>query len=246
MTTQSIALVTGGARGIGYACAEALSADGHRIVLADIDATGVVEAAAKLGGDSVGLGCDVGDSAQIDALFDRVESDYGAVGVLVNNAGIAAPGDLLDLPIEQFKKVIDVNLIGSFAALQRAAKGMVANRIEGAIVNMSSVNAVLSIPSIVAYCASKGGLNLLTKVMTCEWAKHNIQTNAVCPTVILTPMGEKVWGEPEKGGPMLAKIPLGRFGQPIEVADLVLFLCAPASNMICGETILIDGGYAAL
>ena len=94
--------------------------------------------------------------------------------------------------------------------------------------------------------ASKNGLNALTKVMTAEWAPYNVQSNAVLPTVILTPMGEQVWGDPARGDPMRAKIPLGRFGRPIEVADLVLFLASPASDLITGETILIDGGYTSL
>ena len=116
----------------------------------------------------------------------------------------------------------------------------------GKIINVSSQAGVVGIAGHGAYAASKGGLNLLTKVMACEWGPHNIQCNAVCPTVILTPLGAQVWGGPAKGGPMLAKIPLGRFGQPIEVADLVLFLASPASDLITGETILIDGGYTAV
>ena len=97
-----------------------------------------------------------------------------------------------------------------------------------------------------AYCASKGGLNMLTKVMTVEWAKHNIQINSVCPTVILTLMGEQVWGQPAIGDPMKAKIPAGRFGRPIEVADMILYLASSASDLVCGQDLLIDGGYTAV
>jgi NAD(P)-dependent dehydrogenase (short-subunit alcohol dehydrogenase family) len=116
----------------------------------------------------------------------------------------------------------------------------------GKIINVSSQAAVVGLDAHGAYCASKGGLNMLTKVMALEWGLHNIQVNAVCPTVILTPMGTKVWGDPAKAGPMLAKIPLGRFGQPVEVADLILFLASQASDLITGEAILIDGGYTAI
>ena len=97
-----------------------------------------------------------------------------------------------------------------------------------------------------SYAASKGGLIMLTKVMASEWGPHNIQANAIAPTVILTPMGEQVWGDPARGDPMRAKIPLRRFGRPVEVADLILFLASPASDLICGETVLIDGGYTVL
>jgi 2-deoxy-D-gluconate 3-dehydrogenase len=116
----------------------------------------------------------------------------------------------------------------------------------GKIINISSQAGVIGLEDHGVYCASKGALNQLTRVMTTEWSRHNIQVNAVCPTVILTPMGERVWGPPEKGGPMLAKIPLGRFGKPVEVADLVLYLASPASDLITGQCILIDGGYTAL
>ena len=125
MSEKPIALVTGGAQGIGLACAEALSADGFRIVLADINEA-VTEAAAGLGPDAVGLVCDMGDAGQINAMFDRIESEIGPVSALVNNAGIAAPGDFLDYDVETFRKVIDINLIGVFTALQRAARTMVA------------------------------------------------------------------------------------------------------------------------
>jgi NAD(P)-dependent dehydrogenase (short-subunit alcohol dehydrogenase family) len=115
----------------------------------------------------------------------------------------------------------------------------------GKIINVSSQAGVVGLEAHATYAASKGGLNMLTKVMTVEWAKHNIQINSVCPTVILTPMGEMVWGEPAKGDPMKAKIPANRFGRPVEVADLILFLASSASDLINGQDILIDGGYTA-
>jgi NAD(P)-dependent dehydrogenase (short-subunit alcohol dehydrogenase family) len=121
---------------------------------------------------------------------------------------------------------------------------MIAQR-RGKIINVSSQAGVVAIPGHGSYAASKGGLNLLTKVMAVEWGPHNIQCNAVCPTVILTPMGVQVWGDPAKSKPMLEKIPLQRFGQPVEVADLVLFLASPASDLITGEIVMIDGGYTA-
>jgi 2-deoxy-D-gluconate 3-dehydrogenase len=112
--------------------------------------------------------------------------------------------------------------------------------------NISSQAGVVGLVEHGAYGASKGGLNMLTKVMAVEWGPHNVQCNAVAPTVILTPMGERVWGDPQKGEPMKAKIPLGRFGQPVEVADLVLFLASPASDLMTGQVILLDGGYTAV
>lgn len=129
MTDKPIALVTGGAQGIGYACAEAIAGDGARVVLADINADGVTAAAKKLGGDAVAIVCDMGDPDQIAYLFDRIEADIGTVSILVNCAGIAITNDFLETPLEEFTSVINVNLVGTFIAIQRAARSMVAANI---------------------------------------------------------------------------------------------------------------------
>lgn len=129
-------------------------------------------------------------------------------------------------------------------AVEALAPKMIEKR-AGKIVNVSSQTSEVALDKHAAYMASKAGLNALTKVMTIEWAKYNIQSNAVCPTVIMTPMGEMVWGDPKVGDPMRAKIPLGRFGKPVEIADLVLFLASPASDLITGQIIFADGGYTA-
>ncbi len=242
MNERPIALVTGGAQGIGYACGEAIAADGASIVLADINADGVVAAADKLGSGAVGLACDMGDPEQIAALFDRIEREIGPVSILVNNAGIAAPGDFLETSLEQFRKVIDVNLIGTFVALQRAAKTMVANDIQGSIVNMSSVNAQVAIPSIAAYCASKGGVMQLTKATALALAPHNIRVNAVGPGSIDTEMMAGVNANPEAMKMVMSRTPLKRVGTPREIGDVVAFLASPKASYITGETIYVDGG----
>ena len=132
MSDTPIALVTGAAQGIGYACAEAIQESGAQMVLADINADGVKAAAEQLGDGAQAITCDMADPAQITAMFDRIENERGPVSILVNNAGIANPGDFLETSLEQFKSVIDVNLTGTFVALQRAAKAMVANKIQDA------------------------------------------------------------------------------------------------------------------
>lgn len=242
MGDAQIALVTGGARGIGYACAEAISESGARMVLADIDEAGVQEAADKLGGNTVGYACDMGDPEQIDALFDRIEGEIGPVSTLVNNAGIALPNDFLETSLDQFRAVIDVNLIGTFAALQRAAKTMVAQKIEGAIVNMSSINAQVAIPSIAAYCASKGGVMQLTKSAALALAPHNIRVNAVGPGSIDTAMMASVNANPEAMAMVMSRTPLKRIGTPREIGDVVAFLASDKASYITGETIYADGG----
>ncbi|MEP2530345.1 SDR family oxidoreductase [Shimia sp.] len=242
MSKQPIALVTGAAQGIGYACAEALAEDGAKLILADINAEGVAAAAEKLGGGAVGMTCDMGDAAQINAMFDTIEAEHGDVEILVNNAGIAMPGDFLETSIESFQKVIDVNLTGTFVALQRAAKTMVAKNIEGAIVNMSSVNAVVAIPSIPAYCASKGGVMQLTKATALALAPHNIRVNAVGPGSIDTEMMAGVNANPEAMKMVMSRTPLKRIGEPRDIGDAVAFLASNKAKYITGETIYIDGG----
>ena len=246
MTDKAIALVTGGAQGIGYACAEALAEDGFRLVLADINAAGVEAAAARLGGDTVGMVCDMGDPAAIGAMFDRIEAGHGPVSVLVNNAGIAMPGDFLDYDLEYFQRVIGVNLTGVFLATQRAARTMVASGIEGAIINMSSINAQVAIPAIPAYCASKGGVMQLTKVAALALAGHNIRVNAVGPGSIDTEMMAGVNANPEAMARVMSRTPLQRIGTAREIGDVVAFLASKKASYITGQTIYVDGGRLAL
>ena len=240
-----LALVTGGAQGIGYACAEALKADGFDPILADINADGVAEAAARLGAVA-GLAVDMSDTDAVLAMFDQIEADHGPVAALVNNAGIAAPGDFLDYSLADFDKVLGINLRGVFVATQRAAQTMVAKGINGAIVNMSSINAQLAIPTIPAYCASKGGVMQLTKVAALALAPHNIRVNAVGPGSIDTAMFEGVVADPAAYARAMSRTPLGRPGEAREIADTVAFLCSPKASYITGETIYVDGGRLGL
>jgi glucose 1-dehydrogenase len=245
MSDTRLALVTGGAQGIGYACAEALKEDGYEVILSDVNGDAVAEAAARLGA-SAGLACDVGDAEAVTEMFDRVEADHGPVAALVNNAGIAMPGDFLSYDIHAFDRVIAVNLRGTFVALQRAARTMVERKIEGAIVNMSSINAQLAIPAIPAYCASKGGVMQLTKAAALALAPHGIRVNAVGPGSIDTAMMAGINANEEARRRVLSRTPLGRIGTPREIGDVVAFLCSGKASYITGETIYVDGGRLGL
>ena len=176
MSDRPISLVTGAARGIGFACAQALARTaGGLVILADIDGPGVKKAAAELNGPSVDMVCDMGNPDRVHAMFDRIDAEFGSLSVLINNAGIADPGDFLETSVERFRAVIDVNLVGAFVATQRAAKSMIAAGTGGSIVNMSSINAQLAIPTVAAYCASKGGVTQLTKASALALAPYGIR-----------------------------------------------------------------------
>jgi NAD(P)-dependent dehydrogenase (short-subunit alcohol dehydrogenase family) len=245
MTKKPIALITGAAQGIGLACATALVEDGYDVVLSDINAEGV-EASAKSLGALAAIPCDMGDLTQIEALFAQIAKDHGPIHALVNNAGVALPGDFLSYDVETFDRVININLRGVFVATQRAAQVMVENKIEGAIVNMSSINAQLAIPAIPAYCASKGGVMQLTKVAALALAKNNIRVNAVGPGSIDTAMMAGVNANPEAFKTAMSRTPLGRVGDAREIGDVVAFLCSKKASYITGETIYVDGGRLGL
>ncbi|MEP6017583.1 MAG: SDR family oxidoreductase [Paracoccaceae bacterium] len=244
MTDKPIALVTGAAQGIGLACAEALTEDGYDVILSDINADGVAAAAEKLGGSAIT--CDMGERDQIDAMFAKIAADHGPISALVNNAGVAMPGDFLTYDVDTFQKVIDINLRSVFIATQLAARVMVEHKIAGAIVNMSSINAQVAIPAIPAYCASKGGVMQLTKVAALALAKDNIRVNAVGPGSIDTAMMAGVNANPEAFKAAMSRTPLGRAGDAREIGDVVAFLCSKKSSYITGETIYVDGGRLGL
>ncbi len=245
MTRKPLALVTGAAQGIGYASAEALVEDGFDVLLADINETGLTEAAQQLGG-ATALPCDMGDMAQVRAMFDRIAAEHGPLNALVNNAGVALPGDFLTYDLDNFDRVLDINLRGLFLATQLAARAMIADGIKGAIVNMSSINAQLAIPAIPAYCASKGGVMQLTKVAALALAEHGIRVNAVGPGSIDTAMMAGVNKSPEAYKTAMSRTPLGRPGTAREIGDVVAFLCSQKASYITGETIYVDGGRLGL
>ena len=239
---QKIALVTGAAQGIGLACAQALARDGAKVVAVDIQREAVNAAAHDIGNGAVGYHCDLSVPSEIEALFETVEGEQGDVAVLVNNAGIACPCDFLEVDVHDFRKVIDLNLVGTFVATQRAARRMVKKGIKGAIVNMSSVNAQVAIPAIAAYCASKGGVMQLTKSAALALAPHGIRVNAVGPGSIDTAMMAGVNADPQAMKVVMSRTPLGRIGDPNEVAEVVAFLASDKASYVTGETIYVDGG----
>ncbi len=177
-------------------------------------------------------------------MAEAAVAEAGGIDILINNAGISFPERIVDLDVAHWDTTIAVNLRAPALTTKVVARGMV-ERGRGVIVNISSNACMAGIDEHAAYCASKFGLDGLTKVMAVELGPHGIRVNAVAPTVVLTPMGTQVWGDAAKADPVKAKIPLGRFLEPKEVTDVVLFLASEAAAMIHGETILIDGGVNA-
>ena len=240
------ALITGAAQGIGLACARAISADGASVILADIKEDAVIRAANGISSTAWGAFVDMGDKGSILDLFTQIENKQGPIDILINNAGVALPNDFLSYSFEDFDRVINVNLKGPFVATQRAAQSMKEHRINGAIVNMSSINANVAISSIPAYCASKGGINQLTKAAALALAPHGIRVNAVGPGSIDTAMLAGVNADDEKMKMVLSRTPLGRLGNVEDVANAVVFLASDKASYITGETIYIDGGRLGL
>jgi 2-deoxy-D-gluconate 3-dehydrogenase len=243
-----VALVTGATKGIGLETCKVLADAGADIAAVGRDQQGLREITAAV--EAKGRRCVAiaADMATVDGPARAAKealAAFGSVDILINNAAIALIAPLLEATAADWDSTMAVNLRAPFLLAQALVPAMI-KKGGGKIINISSQAGVIGQDSHAAYGASKGGLNTLTKVMCVEWAKHNIQVNSVCPTVILTPMGEEHWGKPERGDPMKAKIPAGRFGRPIEVADLVLYLASSASDLVNGQDILIDGGYTAV
>jgi NAD(P)-dependent dehydrogenase (short-subunit alcohol dehydrogenase family) len=243
-----VAVVTGGANGIGRACAEAFGAAGAAVVVADIDAEAgpaVARAIEAAGGRATFVKTDVGDAAQAQRLIDRTIAAYGRLDVLINNAGIIRTAEFLEISEADFDAVLRVNLKGVFLVGQAAARAMVAQG-KGAIVNMSSTNAVVAIPNQVPYATSKGGVNQLTKVMALALADKGVRVNAIGPGSILTDLLRVVMSDEAARRKILSRTPMGRCGEPSEVAKVALFLASDDASYLTGQCIYPDGGRLAL
>ena len=239
-----VAIVTGGSQGIGEACVRRFAQERAQVVIADVaDARGQA-LAAELG--ALYVHCDVGDKAQVDALVAEVLRAHGRIDVLVNNAGIFKAADFLDVTEADFDAVLRVNLKGAFLVGQAVARAM-AQAGRGSIVNMSSVNGVMAIPTIASYNVSKGGINQLTRAMALALADKGVRVNAVGPGTIATELAAAaVLTSDEAKNKIMMRTPLKRLGEPSEVADVVAFLASDASSYVTGEIIMIDGGRMAL
>ncbi len=244
-----IAIVTGGARGIGLACARAFTREGAKVMICDIDDAAGEGAAAELrkaGGEAAYRHCDVGDKTQVQDLILATVDLFGGLDIMLSNAAVLHIGDFLEIEEEVLDQTIRINLKGAFLTGQSAARHMVSSGEGGVIINMSSINAVTAIPNASPYVICKGGINQLTKVMALSLADRGVRVNAIGPGTILTDMASKIMEDDEAKRMILSRTPLGRCGEPDEIADAAVFLASDESSYMTGQTIYVDGGRLAL
>lgn len=236
------ALVTGASSGIGAEIVRVFTDAGATVIATGQSEERLAKLAAETGCKTIAA--DIATIEGCAALVDAAKA-MGPVEILVNSAGVALVGPATEFPVEDWDRTMAINLRAPFLLAQAFAPAMIAAK-SGKIINISSQTGVIAAEDHAAYATSKGGLNALTKSLMAEFAPHNVQVNAICPTVVLTEMGKEIWGPPEKGDPMKAKTPLGRFGEPVEIADMALYLASPASDLVNGALMMIEGGYSSV
>ncbi|MGB5271277.1 MAG: glucose 1-dehydrogenase [Eudoraea sp.] len=240
-----VAIVTGAARGLGRACALALAHEGADIALGLRDVTTAADLEQEIkamGRKVIRLQMDVSDLQQINAAVSRVVKTFGKINILVNNVGIAPDNPAEKVTEKDFDNTVNLNLKGTFFTAQAVGKQMIKQG-SGRIINMSSQAGFIALENESVYCMTKAGVNHLTKNLASEWAKYNINVNAVAPTFIETPGTEPWLKDRDFRQSVLDRIPLGRIGKPMEVAGAVVFLASDAASLITGEIMLIDGGW---
>lgn len=237
-----VALVTGSAQGLGFTMARGLKEAGAKVVLNDVSPASLERARGEL--DASGYVFDITDEPQVTAAVAVIEREVGPIDILVNNAGIQKRSPLADMPVEHWRKVIDVNLSGAFIVGRAVARGMIERR-HGKIINISSINAMMVRPGIGNYCAAKGGIVTLTKSMATEWGEFNINVNAIGPGYCLTDLTRPLSQDPAFDAWVKSEVPLRRWGEPKDLVGVTVMLASAASDYISGQTIYVDGGWQA-
>jgi len=243
-------LVTGGGSGIGRAMATGLVEAGAEVVIAGRSLERLEKAAAEMNrlgaGKAAAFQADLSDQAQVEALFDHAVGDLGKVDFLFNNAGTIFRVPSQDFPREEWDRALAVNLTAPFLLAQKAARHMIERGIRGSIVNTSSLIALFGGKTVPAYAATKGGLTQVTKTMCNDWGQYGIRVNAIGPGWVRTEMTQALQENKGRYAEISARIPLGRWAEPEDLAGLAVFLASDASRYITGQLIFIDGGYSAM
>ncbi len=241
---NKVAIVTGSARGIGRAIAEAMASQGARVVITDRDGAEAIKTAREIGDAAIAITADVSKPEDIEALFDQTVKAFGRVDILVNNAGIGAARLVVDIGLEEWERIIRINLTGAFLCSQQAARRMIAQGTGGKIVNIVSLSGQKGGVGRSAYGASKAGLEVLNKIMAVEFAEHGINVNAIAPGPIMTETG-KAMHTKETVDAYHRLIPQRRYGEPSEIAAAAVFLASDDASYITGHTLNVDGGFLA-
>ena len=240
------ALVTGGSSGIGLAMAKALFEAGCKVAILNRNREKGLEAIDEIdpsGLESLAVAADVSNPDQVEAAVGQVEDELGPLDILVNSHGINIRKRALEFEPEEWQKVLDINLTGVFNCCRSVGRRMVARK-SGRVVNISSIASLVGLTERAPYCASKGGVSLLTKTLALEWAENGIRVNAIGPGFIRTPLIEALIKTPDFDQKVKSLVPLGRVGLPDELTGILLVLCSPAGDYITGQTIYIDGGWS--
>jgi len=242
------ALVTGSSRGLGFAIAEGLAAAGARLVINGVDVARLDAAAATLRdkGHTVDAHAfDVCDEAAVVAAFEKLDAAGIAVDILVNNAGVQYRKPMVELATEDWRRVIETNLTSAFVVGREAARRMIP-RGHGKVINIGSLTSELARATVAPYTVAKGGIKMLTRAMTAEWASHNIQANAIGPGYMLTDMNQALIDNPTFDAWVKGRTPAGRWGKPEELIGTAVFLASSASNYVSGQIIYVDGGMVSV
>jgi gluconate 5-dehydrogenase len=243
------ALVTGSSDGLGLAMARGLAAAGAGIVLNGRDEKKLAAAAksfAEAGHKVEARAFDVADEKAVVAAFEHLDADGVEIDILVNNAGIQFRKPMVDLTTDEWRRVVDVHLTGSFQVGREAARRMIARGRGGKIINIASLGSEVARPTISPYVAAKGGVRMLTRSMAAEWARHNIQANAIGPGYIATEMNRPLLDDPKFDAWVKGRTPSGRWGKPEDLVGVTVFLASRASDYVNGQTIYVDGGLLAV
>lgn len=243
---EKVAIVTGAGSGIGESIADRLACEGVCVAVADVSLVAAQEVAARIkeaDGDAIAIQVDVTSPSQIAALVSQTQERWGRIHILVNNAGVSSERPFLEMDVAEWDRVLSVNLRGPFLCSQAVARAMVQAGGGGKIVNITSINAQVVVPGLCHYCASKGGLQMLTKALAVELAPHKINVNAVGPGIIETPLTASSLQDIDQWQSLLRNVPWGRVGQPEDVAEAVLFLASHHADYITGTSLWVDGGW---